>query len=147
VSANPQNKFIRICYSDGAIDHDQRTAQIIFKADAEKFNIKEYPSTWHRGASIAGLNDGNWHAMVIVSEQLNDTRRDPNYNVKLYIDDWDMSGTPYLDVDILVPQSGPTYKFRMASMFINYGGTASPTNEHAIEYDDFEVWDGLPGGR
>ena len=97
---------------------------------------------WDYGSS-ADLDDGQWHSISVVAERLNQTTTNPNYRIDFWIDDWDMSGSATMGKNMYVTNPGSD-PFRMAALFVNYGGAANPTNEHAIEYDDFEVWNGLP---
>ena len=151
VESNPQVKFVNPMFGNADYDGDAYGVRIYFLANATRFKIWDQGNLdWSYGEVYdPGLAIDTWHSLCVVCTRLNATLTNPNYNVKVYLNDWDMSGSGILwdgtdyDRDIYAPSAGST-AFRMISLFVNYGGDAKPTNEHAIEYDTFEVWDGLP---
>jgi hypothetical protein len=145
ISGVTYSKFIAVgCANDDYVS-DKKVLYVTLGHGGSSWRIYDYartPGAWSYYSS-ADLDDGDWHSYTGVYTRLNQNQTDPNYNVEFWIDDWDMSGSSVGSRDVLCSEAG-TNPFRLVQLFINYGGASSPTNEHGVEYDDFEIWDGLP---
>jgi hypothetical protein len=76
---------------------------------------------------------------------LNGSNQDPNGEVTVWFDDWDMAGAPTGTKTIYIPDENGT--FSHLSILSNWGGGANtPASEMAVEIDHLEVWDAPPGG-
>jgi hypothetical protein len=148
ISPTAYGKFFRPCFGSLDYESDNRCGHLYLNANALGFAIYDVGTVdWDYFNQGYSIDDGAWHSISVVIERLNQnydsTLTNPNYNMEFWVDDWDMEGSSTGAKDLYVKRAG-TSPFRMIALWVNYGGSGGPTEEHAIEYDDFEIWDGLP---
>jgi len=140
VAGNPSMKWLRMM---GEGTGDPGSGFINFLDTAEQFAILDYGNLDWDYFAVQNLDDGQWHSFNAVYQRLNDANSDPNLRIRFWVDDWDMQGSPAGSKDVYAPEYGAHFNY--LAMFVNWGGTPTPSSEMAVEIDDFQLWDGIPG--
>jgi hypothetical protein len=91
------------------------------------------------GSHNIDWQDGNWHAFGIKAVE----DSPGTYTVSTYLDDWNMV-TPMHTRVTTVPDAGNGNYYRV-SLVANWSGVSNIPNLIGIDFDNIEVWDGIPG--
>lgn len=100
-----------------------------------------YGTRYYAGSD---LQDGNWHSMSVKVVRNYDDNRTGNITTSAWFDDWDMAGDP--DGTRTITCSAFGSGFQYINMTQNWSATY-PATLMGIDFDDIEVWDGLPDGE
>lgn len=136
-------KFVRM-YGNGGIGDDS-TVLLKMRNDDDstdpRLGIFD-PSTSSTTMYSTGINyqDGDWHSVVFKGTRNNDTNSANNATLSVWIDDWDMVGTP-IEQTITCPLLGDAWGF--IALGQNWSAMVPP-NLMSMDVDKVEVWDGIP---
>ncbi|OPY65310.1 MAG: hypothetical protein A4E62_02713 [Syntrophorhabdus sp. PtaU1.Bin002] len=89
----------------------------------------------------ADLQDGNWHSVTIVVRLNNTVNAAGNVTARVWFDDWNMAGDPQGERTVTCPSFGAS--FDHFNLTQNWSATY-PSSLMGIDFDDIEVWNGLP---
>lgn len=127
-------------------DANNLEIKILVDGDSEngQIGIHDYnyggSQTTHFFPTAINWQDGNWHSFVMLAE----ATAPQTFLVSIYLDDWEMassalaSWTCHLD-----PTEAPTNQFYAASFNGNWSANY-PVALIGMDFDDIQVWDGLP---
>jgi len=97
-------------------------------------------ATWHFYTGV-DFQDGNWHNIVIQVILLNKTNTNPNVRMRVWVDNWNMTGAPQGTRDIYPPTFGSAFMtFALTQNF----SASYPSTLISADFDKIEVWDGIP---
>jgi len=85
--------------------------------------------------------DGNWHTFVYQIIFLNRTNTYPNLNVRMWNDDWNMTGEPFGQHTTGSTEFGSVFQhFCLTENFSN----SYPSSLMSADFDNIQVWNGSP---
>jgi len=87
------------------------------------------------------LIDGNWHSIGVKVVRNNDINASGNVTVSVWWDDYNLTSNPTATKTITCPEFGGGFQY--IQMAQNWSATY-PTSLMGIDFDDIEVWDGMP---
>ena len=96
---------------------------------------------WIYFHNAPNINDGNWHSMSVKWVRLNNTDTDPNVNVQVWWDNWNMTGNPDGEEDCHAPYFGN--EFHHIVFQSNFSGSI-PASDMGLDIDQVELWNGEP---
>ncbi len=140
------NKFLRL-YSGGNAN------QIISVSDdGTTIDITDHPlpgtdnPSWgdyhNRFTSPVNWDDDRWHSLAAKFERFDTPKENGDVlNVCVWIDDWDMEGDAVGCADTYHEGWYPRWDHLV--LMVNWDAE-NPTSLMGIDFDDIEIWDGLP---
>lgn len=140
-------KFFRLYGTGGATDtatsivhvsagNNTDTRFFIYDPGVEPASV--YGTAFYSGSD---LQDGNWHSLSVKVVRNYDDNRTGNVTTSVWFDDWDMAGEADGTRTITCSTFGSAFHY--INMTQNWSATY-PSTLMGIDFDDIEVWDGIP---
>ena len=135
-------KFLRF-YGNGGTG-DPAGCFVHIMSNGYTFMIYDYLHyDWNYNNSGINWNDGNWHSICVKVELLNHTNTDPNLEITVWWDDWNMASAPAASEQVGYPKFGTGFDH---IVFQSNWSATYPSSDMGIDLDDIELWDGMPTG-
>jgi len=141
-SVNGYCKFFRLYGTGGG---DDNASAIVHLARGNNTNtiffIYNPTGTSYGTGYYAGtdLQDGNWHSMCVQVVRNNNTNSSNNVSVRVWWDNWNMSGAPLAERTITCTSFGSAFGyFQIAQNW----SAKYPSTLMGLDIDDIEIWDG-----